>query len=679
MPSPASKTHTTHNTFYTNTMPSIQQTLAASNISDVFAQGRLRFAMLVAACQSGKTGAYQALITLMLAAGIVDHVYIICGSSETDLRSQAHDDTKAANPLAYSSGHVKVFFRQDFKDAVMDLVNALVIVDESHLDQTQGQELDMFFGRNGVSMDGNPKTLNEKNAFIVSVDATPYSELAARQHNESYEKHVETLQPGDDYFGLADYLRSGRILSTWAISKSIAFAKMVKDGGKKYGIMRLASGKQAAEQEASAIKVYTRFGGKVCYYTSEKTEIAITSTQKAELGLELCLEDAPSVPTLVIIRGRLRAGKVVPKQHIAFVWEGAKTANTDALVQGLIGRMCGYKFGETKPLIFVPAGSLKRNEDKVIKSSELERASMGFPLLLPRLATNLKKSHVANRAANGKTQCPPLRLVWDAEDDDWTQRHDVDDATSRLRCHALLMKNLEAVRSSPNYSAEQKKEILEQIVEKDPQTAAVRHLKPSPIRSQPPSQAAYFKQLHQAHQAGTAPAEHISQQSPLNFIIVYRGYGVEGANHRHLYVIFYTDATSGANPSMMAVDLKSRIAHTNGKSVFSVHDHQVDRPLVAGGVTGIDETKIQSPALMGAAVREYMRRYKDSELLTMTRCIQSNKDRFKFSKEAFHYTSSKKNDIEFMCAEIGREFGVKMKVTYTRSGSDSFNVKKIEW
>jgi hypothetical protein len=35
--------------------------------------------------------------------------------------------------------------------------------------------------------------------------------------------------------------------------------------------------------------------------------------------------------------------------------------------------------------------------------------------------------------------------------------------------------------------------------------------------------------------------------------------------------------------------------------------------------------------------------------------------------------------VEAICAKLGREFGVKMKVTYTRSGSTSFNVKKIEW
>jgi hypothetical protein len=35
-------------------------------------------------------------------------------------------------------------------------------------------------------------------------------------------------------------------------------------------------------------------------------------------------------------------GKVVPKQHIAFVMETAKNSKTDTVLQGLLGRMCGY-------------------------------------------------------------------------------------------------------------------------------------------------------------------------------------------------------------------------------------------------------------------------------------------------------------------------------------------------
>jgi hypothetical protein len=393
-------------------MPSVQQITAATNIRSEFLAKRFRYAMLIARCQAGKTGAFQELIRLMLFNGDINRAYILCGSSETELRDQAHADTRKANPDAYARGDVKVLFRQDFKGADLDMTRALIIVDESHMDQTQKQELDRFLGRHGLSMDGNPRTLDEKDAYLVSVDATPYSELSALMYKESHPKHVEQLAPGANYFGIQDYLYGGLIKPTYDISTDeSAFEQMVVSRGKKYGLMRLTSGKQAEKQEAAARAVYRRLGGNVLFFTAEKTEIDIAS-----------LKEAPRVATLIIVRGRLRAGKVVPKKHVSFVWEGAKASKTDALVQGLVGRMCGYPFheesnpsgyGDDMPLIFVPQSALTRREDKVLKASELERAIMEYPVALPTMGTNLKKGHIAARPGNGTTECPPLRLTWD--------------------------------------------------------------------------------------------------------------------------------------------------------------------------------------------------------------------------------------------------------------------------
>ena len=662
-------------------MPSDQQSTAANNIRAEFLSKRFRYAMLIARCQAGKTGAFQELIRLMLLNGDINRAYILCGSSETELRDQAHADTRKANADAYSRGDIKVLFRQDFKGADLDITRALIVVDESHLDQTQKQELDLFLGRYGLSMAGDPRVLAEKDTFMLSVDATPYSELSALMYKESPPKHVEQLAPGANYFGIQDYLYGGLMKATYDISSAeAAFEELVRSRGKKYAIMRLNTGKHAEKQEAVATAVYRRLGGKVLFFTAEKTQIEISK-----------LNVAPEVATLIIVRGRLRAGKVVPKKHVSFVWEGAKSSKTDALVQGLLGRMCGYPFseenpsgyGDEKPLIFVPQSALTRREDKVVKASELERAIMEYPVALPTMGTNLKKGHIAARPGNGTTECPPLRLTCDAEDDDWSFTEKFEDSyrygADRLdighRCRDMLSKNLHLIRDSPNYSANQKKEILEQIANADlsaPRSFALRHMETN-------SQLDYFKKLREAHEAGTATGELIDECRPLNFIVTYKYYNGPHSNHRHLYVIFYTDATNGASPSVMAVDLKSRIPQTNGKSVFSVHDQHVDRPLVAGGVVGFDESKVKTPVLLEMALRDYLGLFRSDTSLTVARCIQSNKERFSLRKREFHYISSKQNDVETICGQLGSEFGVKMKIIYARSGAYSFNVKRIEW
>ena len=637
-------------------MPYPEQRTAAQNIMAVFLAATLRFAMLIARCQAGKTGAYLELIRIMLENGMIQRAYILCGSNDTDLRDQAHKDAKKALPEAYANG-ITILFRQDFKTR-MDITNSLIVVDESHMDQTQKQELDVFLAEHGLTMDGNPRTLVEKNAFIVSVDATPYSELAALMHKESFPKHVEQLAPGEGYFGLADYFHRGFVRPTYTIDS--AFANMVRSAGKKYGLMRLTTGKYAEQQEAAAIAVYTSLGGEVKYHTAEREEISVAD-----------LATAPDVETLVIVRGRLRAGKVVEKQHIAFVWEGARVSKTDALVQGLLGRMCGYdvpKDGDMPRIIlFAPQSSLKRHEGKVVKASEIERAIMEYPLALPTQATNIKKGHIANRPTNGKTQCPPLRLeLDDSYFDERGNWHSVPDGED---CRALLIRSKPNIYSAP-FANKQKQEILSFLRTATPYTRTLAQGTSDPFKK-------YFGSIIQSHAAKTACAEHVAEFPQMTFFIT-RDAIVPNANKRHVYVVFYTDASNGVSPSLMAVDLKSRIPVTNGKSVFSIHDAHVDRPLVAGGVVGFDESRIKTPETLRSSLHDYMALWRDSGF-TVARCIQSNKDRFSLQKGAFQYLSPKDNMVEVICRSLSTEFGVKVKVTYTRSGDSSFNVKKISW
>ena len=668
-------------------MASIEQSVAAASILAVFVAKAIRYAILDAECQSGKTGAYQELIRLMLLSGEIQRVYILCGSSEIGLREQAIKDTKKANQASYESEKIKVLFRQDFKGQTMDITNALIVVDESHLDQGQNQELSKFLAVHGLSMDGNPAKLKDKNAFILSVDATPYTELAALKHGETpFKKHVEMLVPGPTYFGHAEYRFGGLLETTYDISKNQArFRSMLVAKGRKWALVRLTHGKHASSEEAAIKAICVSSGFPFLYYTEDKTEVAITKDEQERLGAAIpCLEDAPEKPSVVIIRGRLRAGKVVPKKHISFVWEGAKNSNTDVIVQGLLGRMCGYEFGESKPLIFVPADFLKSHPNKVIKASESDRSLMGPHIAMPLKGTNLKKSHVSAAATNGTTECPPLRLTWDDEDEDWCFTYKYEEefghGSDRIeygrRCHKILSNNLHLIRDSPNYTAEQKEEILEQITRFDPavpHSFALRNLHGE-------SQTNWFKKLLTAHESSTATGELIDDCRPLNFVVTYRGYKGAHANQRHLYFIFYTKANGGGG-GVAAVNLKSRIPTTNGKSHFSLQAGTTDKPLVAGGVVGFDESKLKTPAALEQSLRDYLTLYRTSELI-VARQIQSNKERFSLNKKAFHYKSSKENDVEIVCKKLNTEFGVKLAIKYSRSsaGEDGhFNVKTITW
>jgi hypothetical protein len=664
-------------------MPFPEQVASANNIVYTFSE-TMRYVLLKASCQSGKTGCFQTVIGKMLASGRIQRAYILCGSNETELRLQAMLDTAAANPNYYKidakgkpldSNAITVLFRQDFKGAAFVPVNALVVVDESHLDQGHEQELACFLREHGLDMTGNPAPLMKVNAFLLSVSATPYSEMASIEHKETpHPKHVEIMAAGKGYFGLHDYLFKGHMKKTFPVASAVLrFAQLLRAGGKKkYALVRLSSGKAAAAEEKAMRQACAMVKGRVLRFTAQHTEISIC---RDDSSLP-CLEDAPEVPTLVLLSGRLRAGKVVPKRHISFVWEGAAASKTDALVQGLAGRMCGYegdddvfKLGEEKPLIFVPASSLAQNEKKVVKASEIERAFMD-PVVIPMKATNLKKSRLANAAANGTVQCPPLRLEWpSAAADEWTPQTAQEGDDIGEHCRELLMKNLTVIDSAP-FSDEQKEEIKSFVATAFPHTRTLQQSVSATFKR-------YFGAVIEACASKTAVAENVSDFSPMTFFIT-KDALVPHSNLRHLYVIFYTKA-KGVGCGITTTPIDSRFAHTNGKSHFTPHDSHMDRPSAACGGVAFDEASIAKPELFEAALREYLKQWSGSTQLTYSRSIQDVKGRFTLSKAFYAYEGPKQNSMEAVCAKVGAEFGVQPKVKYARPSATHFNVKSISW
>ena len=659
------------------------QKIAAENIRRAFLKN-IRYAILMALCQAGKTGAYHELIRLMLEYGDVDHVYILCGSSEVELRNQAIEDAKKYNGKYYKDGTIKIFFHQDFTKYQMDTRNALIVVDESHLVQGKTQHLNKFLNKHGLSMDGNPITLNRENAYILSVDATPYSEIAALKHKESYEKHVEIMEPGEGYFGVADYYYSGRINPTFKIT-SEKFAELFTSTRKKYAIIRVASG----SIEEDAIKLAClKNGFKLRYNTIDSKEKQIDIDE---------LEKEPLVNTVVIIRGRFRAGKVICKKHIAFVWEGSKTANTDTIIQSLLGRMCGYEFGDEKPLIFVPPSCLVRDEKKEIKMCEIERAILASTIILPRKATNLKKCAVANVAPNGKMQTtPPLRISCPIDSDDYEDiifdplppkkingsknpQRLIEIEKKREPLRNLLKRNMHLV-DTLNCSEAQKTEIKGFI---DSADVILRNFEDS-------SELIYHKNLLDAHKNGTTTLEPIRNSPTMKFGITYDGFeGLRepGANKRHIYVIFYTTANAGVNPGLLAVNLKSRVAPTNGESHFSVNSSAFDEEPCAISGAYMVKSNLETPVTLKAYLDNYMRLWQASVLSTdphkvnYTRSVSTTKDAFRLSKSAFNWTGKNKSDVEKIALELGIKYGVKIIVKYSqgRSMEGFFNLKTISW
>lgn len=341
---------------------------AGNAIINKFEEG-LPFAVLLAQMQSGKTGSYLFTAYEMVRKGVVNRVIIICGSAETSLREQAKDDEKSAQK-AYQEelinmndmdgvkriifADIGVHFSNDLSGIRSVTENTLIVHEECHMAQSKtNKPYKEFYRQNGLegALLGDFSKLREKKNYILGVSATPFSEIVAnhRISNEDIEdteseifasmnvepeeKYVYQMKPGDEYLGVPDFYREGSIKFTAKKikgSESHFFQVLVENMEKymgKYCIVRTFESKGTHQIIADTC---TRLGYD-CIHSFGGEE----SIQKRLLKKPVNL-------TVIHISGRCRMGQVLDKTHIGMVYESSNNPNADTILQGLVGRVCGY-------------------------------------------------------------------------------------------------------------------------------------------------------------------------------------------------------------------------------------------------------------------------------------------------------------------------------------------------
>jgi len=348
--------------------------------------------MLLAPMQSGKTNTFLLTACEMMRAGIVDRAVVFSGNRETDLRDQlivkkeeiktiyqtfTGLDLIAAGALV---DKIEIHFGQSLKECEAQ-DRTLYIWEESHYGQSQRQEVDLFLRRMRIQATGSLP----EGCFLLSVSATPFSELSD-QHHMTQDKFVVRLIPSDQYLSVKKMMENGQIRNMKDPSKEFgAILATVHDG---YGLVR-ASDKKQKEMAEMAI----RAGFAV-----------IQCDMKNKFDLNQTLMIRPDTKTIIFLKGMFRMGKQVVKTHIRFVME-TSCGKTDTLLQSLLGRMCGYD-SRADILIYI----------KNLPLEELEKYNQlheGVFTSIPSKAMNIR----SNIASNTKTRSPlkPIRITLDVD------------------------------------------------------------------------------------------------------------------------------------------------------------------------------------------------------------------------------------------------------------------------
>jgi hypothetical protein len=164
------------------------------------------------------------------------------------------------------------------------------------------------------------------------------------------QRHPQVVYtPSEAYYGVRRYLKNGQIEEAPTIGSTQFCDRFVTPfiNQRKWLVIRVNNTKNKKEQHTYLENLSNEAQlGDVQYYDRSK-----------RANFELSdFEQPPERTTIVVIDGLLRMGHVLPKTHVGAVMETATSSNATTILQGLLGRMCGYP-GEddwSDKKIFVP-------------------------------------------------------------------------------------------------------------------------------------------------------------------------------------------------------------------------------------------------------------------------------------------------------------------------------------
>ena len=394
---------------------STHQLKAGSETLEYMCDGipNVRWVVLFAQPQSGKTSTYYFVAAEMLRTKKIKNIVIICGNPDKDLKEQTSSSQKVSS--RFYERYLRKKFGMENEDIEMiisdieenthliwgkDLTkepefkeDTLIIWDESHAAQKVGMRPDTFFKNMDITCDGDIEKLEKNNNFVLSVSATPFSELSDIIHEEGNQfKHKVYLEVDDDYYGIEKMLETEKLqgFKNWKIQLDKTMKEVNADEATpKYAIIRVKN--DSLSDEVKAIAFSNGWVTKEC-----------NSDKNAEMNNLDCLKNEPIQHTIIIIKGMCRMGKVVKKDHIVFVMETSNDSNSDVVLQGLVARMFGWHQFRTID-VYINEKILNRDEfRRYIKQINGEN-------VIPSRATNLVKP--ATQTRNTKNEIIPIRIT----------------------------------------------------------------------------------------------------------------------------------------------------------------------------------------------------------------------------------------------------------------------------
>lgn len=280
------------------------------------------------------------------------HVYFLTGMADNNLKRQNIKNFSGSRVIMLDkyelrNGYDKMGVSY-FKEKIPD--QSIILIDESQI----GMGDESLLAPSMIS------SFNERNCRIVTVSATPFEQFGVGIHLPQKivclpRKDLNSLY---GYHGISEMLKSGQVTDI---------------GRKTY----LFNGTKQNHTFINALQEFKRAGGYFLVRISAKESKSFSKPLFDHLGIDVIewnmltaadvgdgsfLKQRPASPTVVVIKGFLRAGKDLPgKENVWGVWESSE-GTISATVQGLVGRLCGYRTNK-RTKIFANRKSLEWYRD----------------------------------------------------------------------------------------------------------------------------------------------------------------------------------------------------------------------------------------------------------------------------------------------------------------------------
>lgn len=330
---------------------------AAQRVLWEWYSGSSRWVMLMAEMQSGKSGTFCSIPHILNKNPFINEklgiatdrsnisFYLLTGMNDIDLMNQFTDDIKG---YVDGAGEYSVLGNTQLRHLLKDLEgpngrkglkkyqkDCLYIIDESHYGSDKEQVLHKFLSKVlGIDPSNVAKGLEENNLYILSVSATPMAESLGEDSLTPYKSKVR-LYNSAGYVGISELFEQSRVFKSHKLDDYKGMVSFMDEVGKipdkvGYYIVR------------STAKAYG-YAKKFMNVNHSDWAIIPFDSGNNDKGTDInsILSDKPDKPTLIFIKGMLRAGKRMDCSYIKMTWDTPSSAS-DTVAQSLLGRVCGY-------------------------------------------------------------------------------------------------------------------------------------------------------------------------------------------------------------------------------------------------------------------------------------------------------------------------------------------------